>query len=488
MATIHSRPRRKPKGITITPEALATLMARLEPKVPEGPLFKPPVVMPGAIPNDAKLAMDEACSSVYDYANLSFYDPNFGFMGYPALAALSQRPEYRKISSTFAKEMTRKWIKLVSTSDNDAEKAEKIKRLEAELKRFKIRALFRKAAELDGYFGRGQIYIDMGADPTDSAVMQSRLLIDKRTVTIGSIKRFTAIEPMWTYPADYNSSEPLKPDYFKPASWFVMGRKVHGSRLITFVGHEVPDILKPAYNFGGLSMSQMARPYVENWLRTRDSVGDLVHSFSVSGIRTDMGSTLAGGDGGDLFARAQLFNMLRDNRGLMLLDKEREEFFQFNTPLSGIDKLQAQAQEQLSSVSSIPLVKLLGITPSGLNASSDGEVRVFYDEVHARQEAMFADNLVKVLDLIQLNTFGEIDPDIEFQFVPLWQLDDAELATVRKSDADTDVELLDRGVISSQEVRKRLANDPNSGYHGLDVDDPDDDPLPDPALENDDAS
>ncbi|WP_241502645.1 anti-CBASS protein Acb1 family protein [Bombella intestini] len=32
------------------------------------------------------------------------------------------------------------------------------------------------------------------------------------------------------------------------------------------------------------------------------------------------------------------------------------------------------------------LVKLFGITPNGLNASSEGEIRVFYDEIAAFQE------------------------------------------------------------------------------------------------------
>lgn len=80
----------------------------------------------------------------------------------------------------------------------------------------------------------------------------------------------------------------------------------------------------------------------------------------------------------------------------------------------------------LSRLSSIPLVKLLGITPNGLNASSDGEIRVFYDSIHAMQENLFRVPLKTVLDVIQLNEFGEIDPDIDFEFLPLYELTEAE--------------------------------------------------------------
>lgn len=64
--------------------------------------------------------------------------------------------------------------------------------------------------------------------------------------------------------------------------------------MIDLISRPVPDMLKPAYNFGGLSLVQIAEPYVNNWLRTRDSVGDMLHSFSLSGIMTDMSQALTG--------------------------------------------------------------------------------------------------------------------------------------------------------------------------------------------------
>ena len=248
-----------------------------------------------------------------------------------------------------------------------------------------------------------------------------------------------------------------------------MGKNVHASRLLMFSSRPVPDMLKASYNFGGLSLSQLAEPYVNNWLRTRDSVGDMLHSFSVSGIKTNMAAELSGASSTTLSDRAKLFNELRDNRGVFLLDKETEEFFQFNTPLSGLDALQAQAQEQMASVSSIPLVKLLGISPAGLNASSDGEIRVFYDYIHAEQESIFRDPLKKILDIIQLDMYGEIDPEITVEFDQLYQLDEIQRSTVRKSDADTDAVLIASGVISADDARERLIADKSNGYVALEA-------------------
>ena len=196
------------------------------------------------------------------------------------------------------------------------------------------------------------------------------------------------VEAVWTTPAGYNALDPAAPDFYKPSSWFMLGQEVHASRLMTVVTRPLPDILKPAFNFAGMSLSQLAEPYVDNWLRTRQSVADLINNFSTTALKTSMDQILQGDDdGADLLNRADLFTATRSNKGLMLLDMEREELVQINTPLSGLHELQAQSQEHMCSVSRMPAIILTGISPSGLNASSDGEIRIFYDWIAAQQEA-----------------------------------------------------------------------------------------------------
>jgi phage-related protein (TIGR01555 family) len=286
------------------------------------------------------------------------------------------------------------------------------------------------------------------------------------------------IEPVWTTPSAYNTDNPMAAHFYRPTSWFVLGKQVNHTRLLNFVSREVPDLLKPSYNFGGLSLTQMALPYVENWLRTRQSVSDLLAGFSVGVLKTNLATVLSGSDGQDVFTRLELFNRMRTNRGAWAIDKDTEDFGFENVPLSGLDALQAQAQEQMAAVSSIPLVKLLGITPSGLNASSDGEIRVFYDHIESLQEDVFRDNLQVCIDLIQLSLFGSIDEDIGFSFNPLYQSTDIERATIRKTDAETDAVLIGANVITTEEARSRLKSDPSNGYHSLGDDDPEDDDIP----------
>ena len=753
--------------------------------------WKIPMPPEGVVPKSAMMAMDDAAQSYSGWAmQNSLFAEGQAFLGYPYLSELSQRPEYRVISETWAQEMTRKWIKIVSTGDTELDdKTQKIKDIENAFTVFNIKQHIKKCIEVDGFFGRAQLFIDLGVDTKNREELKSTLgastsRLMKAKVRKGMLKGFKVIEPVWTYPNSYNANDPLKEDFFKPVTWFVMGQEIHSTRLLTFIGKPMPDLLKPMYAFGGLSLSQMAKPYVDNWLRTRQSVSDGISNFSIMILLTDMQSMMNDGAALDLETRADFFNVARDNRGLMLADKNSEDLKNVSMPISGLDHLQAQAQEHMClakgtlietargqipvedvdtddqvmtrhgyapvawsgvtgytshfveiatsvstlrvtrehpvwsektkefvsaksvnsshclrksrawestgsqlhgeagcgakqkqdttatlkqegcsivssikhmlerfqqvlmcitgmkthclrksrawestgsqlhgeagcgakqkqdttatlkqegcsivssikhmlerfqqvlmcitgmktqattqsatlcychaqstpkhtdsckvnssntqrsvlsaetntqqhgqaehstvqtlaraecgkdsiqitgtrvvkteytdepvynlkvvdgylpeffangllvhncSVSQIPLVKLTGISPSGLNASSEGEIRVFYDKVEASQEAMLRGHLTTILNVIQLHLYGEIDPEITFEFEKLYSVDDTEAATMRKTECDTDIAYINAGVISPQESRVRLAADRESPYASLDT-------------------
>lgn len=425
-------------------------------------VFKPPALLEGVAPADVVLGMDNAMSGVYNFANTNLCTQYESFLGFAQLAQLAQKPEFRIMSEKVAEAMTRKWIEFNSTSKGD--KTARIKELTELMERYQIRQLFEQCAFQDGIQGRVQLFVDLGQHDGEELGVPMFMAKEK---LLGKLRKFKLIEAMYSYAIDYRADNPLADSFYNPQSWYVMGQKVHSSRLLLFVGRPLPDLLKPAYAFGGMSMSQLAIPYVENWLSTRQHVNRLIRNFSITGIQTNMAAVLAGETGDDILNRAELYNLLRDNQGVFMLDKDSEAMFQHNTPLSTLDKLQAQSQEHMSSISSIPLVVFFGITPSGLNASSEGEIRTWYDYIKDRQEKFFRPNLQKVIEIIQLAHWGEVDPEITFSFIDLWQPNAVEVEQARHQRAQTDQIYFDMGVIAPDDVRTQLSTDPDSGYTGL---------------------
>ena len=427
-----------------------------------------PKLLPGIVPTGEKapvLAMDYSGATGSYYADLVSTAIGAGFPGFQYLSMLATRAEYRAFASSLSTEMTREWIEFTSKQDDDTNTADKIKLIEAEFIRLGVRGVFQKAIEHDANFGRAQIFINIkGADRS------TPLILSPKTIKKGTLESICTIEAIWTTPSVFNALDPAAPDFYKPSSWYMIGQKVHSSRLLTIVTRPLPDILKPAFNFAGMSLFQLAEPYVDNWLRTRQSVSDLINNFSITCLATAMDQVLQGDDdGSDVNDRADLFTLTRSNRGMMLIDKEREELVKLDTSLAGLSELQAQSQEHMCSVSRTPAIVLTGISPTGLNASSEGEVRVYYDWIIAQADSFWREPLDVVLKVLQLHLFGEIDPDIGFNFVPLYQMTDKELSEIRKSDAEASQTYVTMGAVSPQEVRVKLAQDPESGYQGLDT-------------------
>jgi hypothetical protein len=416
---------------------------------------------PAALPKNKKLhlAMDETLNTTNTWAAQSWMaggifsnvaSEGLLFLGYPYLSQLAQRPEFRLFGEIRAEEMTRKWIKYRGTDDestkekgkkpkkppgaedfapsqqnveldprDNPDKAKgrsdsrnkeietKIKELEDYAKDLKLRDWFKAAAAQDSFFGISHLLLDLkDADNEDRnnpalrhSIGNGRDEISKVKLEKGCLKGIRTIEPIWCYPTTYNASNPLIPTWYDPQVWYVMGTEIHKTRILSFIGRPVPDILKPAYAFGGLAMTQMAQPYVDIWLRTRESVGEIIHAFSVMVLKTNLATTTmpggAGGGPGDVLARVNLFNQLRDNQGAFVIDKDTEDFMNVAAPISGLSDLQAQAQEHLCSVARYPAVKFTGIQPKGFNACLTADTLIETDQgqvpirdVHIGQKVM----------------------------------------------------------------------------------------------------
>jgi phage-related protein (TIGR01555 family) len=463
----------------VTQGVSATAIRLALEKPVERPHFaiQPPTIPKGVVPSGekAQVAMDDAayeCARLAHDAGPEFgsqlyaYGSIEGFPGYPYLMLLALRSEYRNMATALATELTRKWISFNSTDTENESTKNKITEIEQEFTKLGIQQIIRKAAEQDAFYGTGQILINInGAD------VKTPLIISPKTIKKNSLEGFKNVDPIWTTPLMYNSLDPSRPNFYKPSSWWVMGQHWDATRLNIIITREVPDIFKPAFNFSGLSLSQLAEPYVNNWLRTRQSVSDLINNFSIVVLKTAMDQVLTGGDDGtNLFSRIKLFTATRSNKGVMALDKEREELEQIAVPLGGLHELQSQALEQLCVVSREPATVLTGITPSGFGNVAEGEVRIWYDYIAAQQEAYYRVPIQKMLDLVQLSLYGEIDPDITFDFNPLYEMTEEQESTIRVNDSVRAGNLIDRGVIDATEERERLARDPDSGYQGIDID------------------
>lgn len=445
---------------------------------------------------EVRLAMDEqlAESGAYTLLEHSF-EMGYGatssqFLGYGFLQGLAQNGLIRACISTVADDMTRAWIELTqndslpATSPNGQrdpdktaqESVDRQNRILQAMESLGLQRTILKACELVGYEGGAFIFIDTGVQGED---LKSPLNISRYSSELqpGKHLRFAVIDPVNIFPGDYNSANPLAKDYFQPKWWWVLGQPVHASRLIRLVANEVPILLRPSYNFLGIPQAQILWDYVMHFQDCRAAEQRLLQKFSLTVLKTDMeGIIHRGAPRAEFDRRIMLMLQNMSNDGVLAIDRETEDLVKLETPLGGVSDIVRQSLEMLAAINRTPAVKLLGISPSGFNATGESDIRNYYDHVRSQQEKVLRDGITTILKCIQLHLFGEINRGISFNFKELGSEDRAALGMYQQGKAQTIGAYVDRDIISPEEARKALSTDPDSGFSDIDPEDTPEEP------------
>lgn len=427
---------------------------------------------------DARLAMDaqleaDGCYSLLAHTihNGTFPGGSANFMGYGALQQIAQSGLVRACIETVADDMTRNWIELKATDYGRQEDDDRLQKIEQEFERLNIRETIHHAAELTGYYGGTLLFIETRnpaqnlLDPLVPGPMSAE------AGEIGWLKGVKAIDPVNIFPGTYNTSEPLSPTYYKPTFWWILSQQAHASRFLRVVANEPPLLMLPNYNFLGIPQAQILWDYISHFQANRDSVNRIFKKFSMLVFKTSfVGNLFNGGALSEFDHRMLMLAKYRDNDSVVAIDNDTEDIVKIETPISGLTDIPRQSLEFVAALNRTPVVKLLGISPSGFNATGESDLRNYYDHIKSQQEKILRRPLQKILEYIQLSLFGDIDRSIKFDFCPLSEEDESKQASTQQIKINNLCSLLDRDVITPEEARKYLINDPDSGLNDLDPD------------------
>ncbi|WP_392430537.1 DUF1073 domain-containing protein [Edwardsiella piscicida] len=421
---------------------------------PHHEAYKPPA---GVVPENQPVGD----SIDYGSLNLAYASPDSVFMGYSALANLAQKSENRVACEQSANEVFRKGFKIKSNATDD-DRSEIINQLEDAFERLGVE----KHLKLLGFnaeaFGQAHLFVKLKGDDNELA---KEIMLSPAKIKRGDLEGFRVVEPIWCYPQGYNAINPLSPDFFVPTRWFVLGELVHATRMKQLVIYPVPDMLKPSYNFGGLSLIQMMLPYVRNWESVRDDIPRIIMSFRTYIWSTDMETYLQ--DKTQFDKRLDTLIYGKSNHGVLAIANELEKLEQMNTSLTGLNDLLVQQQKLLCMPSRLSVTSLTGSQPSGMNASGEGEREAQHEHIANKQKNNYKPILDWILKIVCLSEFGELYEDLYIDFNPLDEMTDKEIAEINNLKADVYGKLVDSGIITPEQANAALASDDDSGFNGI---------------------
>lgn len=249
------------------------------------------------------------------------------------------------------------------------------------------------------------------------------------------------------------------PDYGMPKYYdvvatapFMPRQRIHYTRCVRMDGVTLPFRQKLAEN--GWGMSVIERLYDRLLAFDSGTMGAAqllykayLRTYKVEGYRALIG---AGGELQERFMKSMdLMRMLQSNEGLTIIDS-KDEFETHAYSFAGLPETLMVLGQQISGALGIPLVRLFGQSPSGMNATGESDIRLYYDMINSTQEARLRRPLTRVFDVLWQSVLGKEPPDTwGFVFRSLRQLDELEKAELAQRDADTINMLHQGGIITT---------------------------------------
>lgn len=224
------------------------------------------------------------------------------------------------------------------------------------------------------------------------------------------------------------------------------GKLVHYTRIVRLDGVKLPYQQRLAENGWGQSVAERIYDQLVAYDSTSQGAAQLVYKAHLRTLSIDKLRELIAA-GGQMFEavlkQVDVIRSMQSNEGLTLLDAS-DTFESHSYSFSGLSDVLLQFGQQLSGALQIPLVRLFGQSPAGLNSTGESDLRTYYDGILQKQESTLRLPIGRLLDVVYRSVVGTDPPeDLTFEFEPLWQLSDKEKAEVS--------EIITRTVISAQE-------------------------------------
>jgi uncharacterized protein len=237
------------------------------------------------------------------------------------------------------------------------------------------------------------------------------------------------------------------------------GQKIHYTRVIRFLGNELPYQQRLQEQLWGESVLERLWDRLIGFESASTGAAQLVYkawirTYAIDGLRDIIGQ-----GGKPLEGLMQMVLMMRrfmGNEGITLIDaKDKMETMQ-NSAFSGLSDVLLSQGQQLSGGMQVPLVRLFGQSPAGLNASGESDLRTYYDNIKAQQNKDLNVGCTILYTAISLSLGIEVPEVFGINFRSLWQLTDKEKSEIAETTTRAVGDAEDHGFITQQAGMKEL--------------------------------
>ena len=307
--------------------------------------------------------------------------------------------------------------------------AEQITQIENEEKRLDVRRKVFQALVKARLFGGAAIFLGTGdsdlmepldVDRINKGGLQYLTVLTRRQITDGDIDLDPASE--WF----------SKPAYFQIPVKDRLPVNIHPSRLVIFPGEDVGDheLVSVRGSWGDSVLTSIMQS-IKNADATCQNLASMVFEAKVDVFKIpNLMTSLADPEYETaLLNRLALANKAKGTTSALIMDSE-EEYEQKTISFAQLPEVLQSFLQVVSGAADIPVTRLLGQSPAGMNATGESDLRNYYDRIKSTQEVHLSPSMFRLDEALIRSALGNRPAEIFYVWASLWQTSQKELAEI----------------------------------------------------------
>jgi hypothetical protein len=235
------------------------------------------------------------------------------------------------------------------------------------------------------------------------------------------------------------------------------GKKIHYSRIIRMEGSDLPYQQRLTENFWTTSVYESVYDRLVMFDSASTGASQLVYKSYLRIIKIPRLRSIVAEGGQALSGLVSFVEMMRrfqGSEGVTLLDGEDEFEEHGANTYSGLAEILVHFGQQISGALQIPLVRLFGQSPVGLNSTGEADERLYYDGIHQQQVLHLQVAVTNIYRAIALSEGIKLPKGFGIKFKPLRRPTEVEKADIASKDAQTITTALEGGWIDPPTAMK----------------------------------
>ena len=251
------------------------------------------------------------------------------------------------------------------------------------------------------------------------------------------------------------------PKYYTLSGQGLGGARIHHSRVVRFIGVNLPPIEKIAENYWGMSVLERVLEELSKRDNTSANIEGMVYRANIAIRRmNNLPGLMAGASGSDSNYRRILEslsaqNQILNNFSMQLLGEGEEMDFK-SYSFSGLSEIYEEFMMDISGAAHIPATKLFGRAPAGMNSTGESDLQNYYDMISQEQETDLRPVLDKILPVIAMSLWGGVPDDLDYKFNSPRTVSDKDAAELARSYTDGVVAAYNANLITQRAAAKEL--------------------------------